>query len=84
MSTDVPTLEQQCTHTLHADLFPVPHVLRRYLVDNDPLLPTWQVLLVFLLQLLGYYIFRSANSEKDAFRTNPDSPEVREYAQSPL
>jgi hypothetical protein len=57
----------------------VPHVLRRYLVDNDPLLPTWQVLLVFLLQLLGYYIFRSANSEKDAFRTNPDSPEVSEF-----
>jgi hypothetical protein len=56
----------------------VPYVLRRYLVDNDPLLPTWQVLLVFLLQLLGYYIFRSANSEKDAFRTNPDSPEVSE------
>lgn len=24
----------------------------------------------------GYYIFRSANSEKDAFRSNPDAPEV--------
>jgi delta14-sterol reductase len=25
---------------------------------------------------LGYYIFRSANSEKDAFRTDPNSPAV--------
>ena len=50
--------------------------LSRYLVDHDPLLPAWQVLAVAAVQLLGYYIFRSANSEKDAFRTNPDSPEV--------
>ncbi|KAJ3304950.1 hypothetical protein HDV03_002180 [Kappamyces sp. JEL0829] len=28
------------------------------------------------LNFLGLYVFRSANSEKNAFRTNPDAPEV--------
>jgi len=46
-------------------------------VDHDPSLPAWQVVIIVLLQLLGYYIFRSSNSQKDAFRTNPDGPEVR-------
>lgn len=48
----------------------------RYLVDHDPLLPTWHVLAVAGVQLLGYWIFRSANSEKDAFRSDPSSPAV--------
>ena len=53
-------------------------------MDYDPALPAWQVLLIVLLQLLGFYIFRSANSQKDAFRTNPDGPEVQhlEYLQT--
>ena len=31
---------------------------------------------VLAIQGLGYYIFRSANSEKNRFRTNPDDPRV--------
>jgi len=45
-------------------------------VDHDPSLPLWQVLVIVAIQLLGYYIFRSSNSQKDAFRTNPDGLEV--------
>lgn len=30
--------------------------------------------IVVVLNLLGLYIFRSSNSEKNAFRTNPDQP----------
>ena len=45
-------------------------------MDHDPELPLGQVLLIVLVQLLGYYIFRSANSQKDAFRRDPESDEV--------
>lgn len=48
----------------------------RYLVDHDPSLPLPLVLCIVVLHFFGMYIFRSANSEKDAFRRNPDSPEV--------
>lgn len=30
------------------------------------------------VQALGYYIFRGANGQKNKFRTNPDSPEVKD------
>ena len=33
-------------------------------------------LAVLAVQGLGYYIFRSANNEKNRFRTNPDDPKV--------
>lgn len=49
----------------------------RYLVDFDPGLTTLQVGAILTLQLFGYYIFRSANSEKDAFRRNPSAAEVQ-------
>eukprot|EP01100_Stratorugosa_tubuloviscum_P015207 TRINITY_DN8589_c0_g1_i1.p1 TRINITY_DN8589_c0_g1~~TRINITY_DN8589_c0_g1_i1.p1 ORF type:complete len:454 (-),score=163.97 TRINITY_DN8589_c0_g1_i1:81-1385(-) len=32
--------------------------------------------IVIALQLIGYYIFRGANSEKNKFRTNPNDPQV--------
>ena len=48
----------------------------RYLVDHDPML-RWPALVAILgVNMLGYFIFRSANSQKDAFRRDPDSPEV--------
>jgi hypothetical protein len=34
------------------------------------------VALILALNLFGYWIFRSANSQKDAFRKNPDDPAV--------
>lgn len=49
----------------------------RYLVDHDPELSLLQICLISGLHFLGYFIFRSANSEKDSFRRNPDSSEVK-------
>jgi delta14-sterol reductase/lamin-B receptor len=47
----------------------------RYLVDYDPGL-SWQALLaISALHAFGIYIFRSSNSEKDAFRRDPSSPQ---------
>ncbi len=48
----------------------------RYLVDYDPNLSLIEIGAILLLYLLGYYIFRSSNSEKDAFRKDPNSNEV--------
>merc|ERR1719215_2510155 len=49
----------------------------RYLVDYDPKLsPGWQAVLA-TCGLCGYWIFRSANSQKDAFRRDPDHTSVR-------
>lgn len=50
----------------------------RYLVDRDPHLPLARCLMCLAVQLLGYFIFRSANSQKDAFRRDPTAPEVAE------
>lgn len=49
----------------------------RYLVDHDPNLSVSSVLLALAVFCLGFYIFRAANSEKDAFRRDPTAPEVR-------
>eukprot|EP01040_Poterioochromonas_malhamensis_P010094 gene10094-10973_t len=49
----------------------------RYLVDYDPNLSLIEIGAILLLYLIGYYIFRSSNSEKDAFRKDPNSNEVK-------
>jgi len=49
----------------------------RYLVDNDPQLGIPAVAACVCVMLLGYYVFRSANSEKDAFRRDPDAVAVK-------
>lgn len=48
----------------------------RYLVDHDPELDVITIGTIVLLQCFGYYVFRAANSEKDAFRRNPEDPRV--------
>lgn len=45
-------------------------------MDYDPRLSTSALTAITIVQLLGYYIFRSANGEKDSFRRDPDDPEV--------
>lgn len=50
----------------------------RYLAQTPVDLGPLAVLLVLAVQLLGYYIFRSANSQKDTFRNRPDHPAVRD------
>ena len=47
-----------------------------YTVDHDPDLSGAAVLAVVALHAVGYWTFRGANSEKDAFRTDPLAPAV--------
>ena len=48
----------------------------RYLVDYDPHLGPWALAGILLVNFLGYSIFRGANSQKDAFRRNPNDDSV--------
>lgn len=48
----------------------------RYLAVYPVNLGVTGILGVLAFQAAGYYIFRSANSEKNAFRTNPNGPDV--------
>ncbi len=48
----------------------------RLLVDHDPHLSAGALGAIAALNLLGYAIFRGANSQKDAFRRDPDDPSV--------
>jgi len=48
----------------------------RILVDHDPGLSMPALAGITALNALGYIIFRGANSQKDAFRRDPTSPEV--------
>lgn len=48
----------------------------RYLVRHDPNLSLWQLLGILALHGLGYWIFRSANGQKDAYRRNHEDPAV--------
>ncbi|BFZ53301.1 erg24, C-14 sterol reductase [Savitreella phatthalungensis] len=43
-----------------------------------------RVLYVLALQLIGYFIFRSANSQKDAYRASPDSMPNMRFVQTRL
>jgi delta14-sterol reductase/lamin-B receptor len=45
----------------------------QYLVYADPQLPDLAVLGLILLNLAGYYIFRSSNLQKHRFKTQPNS-----------
>lgn len=46
----------------------------RYLVNNPIDLTHAQLLTIVALKLVGYYIFRGSNGQKDAFRSNSDDP----------
>ncbi|KAF2400217.1 delta(14)-sterol reductase [Trichodelitschia bisporula] len=47
----------------------------RYLAVHPVMLGPW-MMLTFGVISLGYYIFRSANNEKNRFRTNPNDPKL--------
>jgi len=49
----------------------------RILVDHDPSLSMSALIGVALLNILGYCVFRGANSQKDAFRRDPAGEDVR-------
>ncbi len=49
----------------------------RYLVDHPTHLPLWATVGIFALNMLGYAMFRGANSQKDMFRRDPNHPSVQ-------
>lgn len=46
----------------------------RYLVDFPRSIGWYEFAAILTLNLLGYFIFRSANSQKNEFRAYPNSP----------
>ncbi|WPG98305.1 Delta(14)-sterol reductase [Acrodontium crateriforme] len=61
------------------DLVWVPFIYSlqaRYLSVHPIVLGPLYVVGILGVQLLGYYIFRASNNEKNRFRTNPDDPKV--------
>ena len=52
---------------------PITYSLQaRYLVEHDPHLSLSQLIGIVACNCFGYFVFRSANSQKDAFRTDPN------------
>jgi hypothetical protein len=49
----------------------------RYLVDFPRSISWVEFSAIFFLNFFSYYVFRSANSQKDDFRSNPDSPKSK-------
>ncbi|KAI8988217.1 ergosterol biosynthesis ERG4/ERG24 [Mycotypha africana] len=49
----------------------------RYLVDFPRSISWAEFCGILALNFLGYYIFRSANSQKNEFRSNPNSPQSK-------
>ncbi|KAF7690058.1 delta(14)-sterol reductase LBR [Silurus meridionalis] len=47
-----------------------------YLASHSSDLSVFWILSIILMNTVGYYIFRKANSQKFAFRRNPDDPTV--------
>lgn len=49
----------------------------RYLVDHDPNLSFGYIIIILAIYSIGFYIFRSANSEKDLFRNNSELEHIK-------
>ena len=57
-----------------AALVPMTYSIQAfYLIDHVPDLPVWFAIGVVALFAVGHFIFRSANSQKDRFRRDPDN-----------
>lgn len=48
----------------------------KFLVHHDPHLSLGTLVAILALYLAGFYMFRSANGQKDIFRRNPNDPQV--------
>jgi protein-S-isoprenylcysteine O-methyltransferase Ste14 len=46
----------------------------QYLLNHTHDLPGWGIVAIVALNLMGYAIFRGANSQKHRFRSNPEEP----------
>lgn len=49
----------------------------KYLAVHPKKLGLWKCIFIFSVQACGYYIFRSANNEKNRFRNNPNDPKLK-------
>lgn len=52
-------------------------VQTRYVLSTNTRLPTLNLCLIALFYVLGYYIYRASNSEKNNFRRNPNDPNLK-------
>jgi len=55
----------------------------RFLVDHDPGFSWAGVIPIAILNVVGYVVFRRSNSQKDAFRRDPEGPSVRHLRSLP-
>ncbi|XP_077994849.1 delta(14)-sterol reductase TM7SF2-like [Glandiceps talaboti] len=55
----------------------------RYLVDHPVQLSNMAVTVIIVIQVIGYVIFRASNSQKDAFRKNPNDPKLKHLESIP-
>jgi protein-S-isoprenylcysteine O-methyltransferase Ste14 len=57
-----------------AALVPMTYSLQAfYLVDHVPTIPVWVAGITLVLSFAGFYIFSSANAQKDRFRRDPQN-----------
>ena len=45
-----------------------------YLLNYDDFENSWMPVLILILYFIGYYIFRTANSQKNQYKTDPNKP----------
>jgi len=45
----------------------------QYLLRQESVVPVWAAVLLVVLNLAGYYVFRTSNLQKHRFRTEPDA-----------
>ncbi|EMP24552.1 Lamin-B receptor [Chelonia mydas] len=64
------------------DLVWIPFVysLQAFYLVNHPSEISWPIAsAIIILNIFGYYIFRGANSQKNAFRRNPNDPKLARF-----
>lgn len=57
---------------------PFTYSLQARYLSVHPVKLGYYAFVILVIQLAGYYIFRSANSQKDVFRNQPDHPAVKD------
>ncbi|ODQ63336.1 ERG4/ERG24 ergosterol biosynthesis protein [Nadsonia fulvescens var. elongata DSM 6958] len=55
----------------------------RFLADKPVQLPTTGIMAILVINFVGYYIFRSANDQKSAFKRGDDSAKSLSFIQTP-
>lgn len=53
-----------------------PTLLTKRIYEHNIVLPNWALVLVLALFIIGFFIYRSSNSQKDLFRQNSLNPKI--------